>query len=348
VVALYALVRWIIAPVARRALSPSNREFPPVLAVTVLLGCTGMAHWMGLSPALGAFAAGVILGDQIFADQIRADIAPLRAVFVTLFFTSIGMLAALPKADLLWMLPLGVAAVIVLNTAIVTLVGLLLRRPLRIALQAGFVLSQIGEFSFVLSETAFEANILQQQVYYFLVAVSVATLFLSPYLIALSPGLADWISKRLGAQGVQGVRKEAGEGHVVVIGYGPAGQSVVQSLLDRGTAVTVIDLNPSNLQDRPGLRMQFGDAASPEILEHAGITSAVALVVTIPDPAGARLIIATARTLAPDIPILVRARYHLYAEDLKAAGATECADEEAEIGHLLAGMTEGALKPKVT
>jgi len=335
VAVLYVFLRYIFPKLFRDASLQQLREVPVVLAMATCLGSTWGAHALGLSPALGAFAGGVLLGDLPFATQIRADAIPLRAIFVTVFFASIGMLAVPPELSDLPMVLLLTVLVLVLKTIAATFALRAFRLPPQVAVRTGVLLSQIGEFSFVLLSEAGGRKLLPPGVVSHLVSVSVLTLLVTPYLFKLAPKLASFFGMAPDAE----VRKGHAEHRVIVAGYGPSGKEVVRALQERGFEPYVLDVNPNTA----GGFIHFGDASRPEILEHAGIEKALAFVVTVPDPQVAQTMVACARRLAPELPVIVRSRYNRFLPDLLAAGATLAVDEESSVGRLLAAQVIKAL-----
>ena len=306
------------------------REVPVVLAMATCLGSTWAAHALGLSPALGAFAGGVLLGDLPFAQQIRADAVPLRAIFVTVFFASIGMLAVPPELSDLPLVLLLTLMILALKTVAATFALRAFRLPAPVAVHTGVLLSQIGEFSFVLLSEAGGKKLLPPEVVSHLVSASVITLLLTPYLFKIAPRL----SRAFGMSPEPAVACATPARRVIVAGFGPAGREVVRALQERSFEPYVLELNP----DSAGGFVHFGDASRPEILEHAGLARALAFVVTVPDPQVAQTMTACARRLAPDVPVIVRSRYHRFLPDLLAAGATLAVDEESSVGRLLAAQ----------
>jgi len=312
-----------------------NRDLPVLLAFTVFLAATWASHAIGLSPVLGAFVAGMVLAETPFAEQIRADVTPFRALFVTVFFTSIGMLVEMPGPATM-AAAAGLAALIVGGKAVTAATAVrLFGRPWGQAFRTGLVLGQIGEFSFVLSELGRRQGLISEESFQVLLAASLLTLLATPYLIAL----AGRPPRRAAGEGA-GRREAAGEGEgpgVIVVGFGPAGRAVAHALQQRGAPLLVLELNPRTVNvHRVALPIQIGDATQRDILEHAGLRRAAALVVTVPDPAAARLVVRQAKQLAPDVPVVVRARYHIYAASLEEAGADQIVDEEEFVGEELA------------
>lgn len=345
----FVVIRLVLPRLMFAAASGHNRDFPVMLAAIVSVGCTWSAHAVGLSPALGAFSAGLLLADFPYAEQIRADVMAFRTLFVTLFFSSIGMLAVVPNQKGL-LLSLGLAAgIMVLKFLVVVTVILLLRQPPDTAIRTGIALAQIGEFSFVLLQAAVAGGVLAMDVFQLLLTASVVTLFLSPYLMELGPRAAvaarrmSWLGPpSLGAEGAA----ERKSGHVVLVGFGPAGSTVAAYLIQQGVGCLVIETNAKTvIEKKSGVVMMLGDATQPEILEHAHVASAAALVVTVPDPAVAEAVIRQGRLLAPKVPIISRARYHLYAERLATSGA-RVVDEEELVGHELARVILRRVAPE--
>ncbi len=352
VVVLYVVLNYVAPFLLGVASYKENRDIPILLAMVVGLGSALGSHKLGLSPALGAFVAGLLLAESPFATQIRADVGSLKTLLVTLFFSSIGMLGDpawfvehLPKV-------LSVVVGVVVGKAVVVWIVLRLMRVSHTqALGAGIVLAQVGEFSFVLA-AAGRGTLIDEELFTLLVSVTITTLFLTPYMVAGGPVAAEWIVHRLCRAGVirsSGVSDEvADRSHgcdVVVIGFGPAGQAVGEGLREMGDRVGVVDLNPG-IEARArsfGFRGLVGDARQAEVLEHAGVIGAKVVVVAVPDPSGARDVVRLVRGLAPDAYIIARARFHRHISELELSGAHEVVDEEAIVGGQLAERLSGYL-----
>lgn len=334
VAGMIAIGRYVLPRLLHIASSYRSRDLPILLAITVFLAATWGSHALGLSPILGAFVAGLVLGETAFAEQVRADAGPLRAGFVTIFFASIGMLVEIPSgAGLVWALLLALA-IVVGKTLIVALVVRLFRRPLAVALSGGLALAQIGEFSFVLAELAHRSAVLDGDVFQLLLAASLITLLATPYLVALAPKVYAILSR--GAADGARVPDDA-DPRVIVVGFGPAGRAVVEELERTRTPFWVLELNPRTVnQYATRFPISLGDASQRVILEHAGVMRARGLVVTIPDAGHARLIVRQAKALAPALPVIVRARQHHRISELIEAGADGIVDEETFTGEALA------------
>ncbi len=310
-----------------------------ILAIVTALGGAFCAHILGISPTLGAFLAGMFLGESPLAPQMRADLIPYEALFITLFFTSIGMVV-----DIGWIwenlfLTISVLAdVIIIKAAIAFVVVYIFRRSVSVASAAGLSLANIGEFAFVLGAIGLSKGNIDADTFQLLVSVAVASMILAPYLIAAASRFAAPLSARMETEAAaSGMRGRPPADHILVVGYGPVGRRVVEALELIGSEVLVIDLNPHALTGGrfTSTAFLFGDARRKEILETAGIRKARALVVTIPDPQTSKLIIALARDLAPDLLIGARANYLLHVEDFIKLGADFVVDGETTTGEEL-------------
>ena len=372
VVAMYGIFKYVVPRLRSQRSMTRNRDLPVLLAIVLALGSAWVAHTLELSPALGAFAAGVLLAVSPYATQIRADVRPLSTVLVTLFFVSIGMFG-----DPMWLVgnvalvTAVVAAIVVGKPLVIAVVSYTLGLPLRYAAAAGLTLAQVGEFSFVLATIAQgedpDRAILSPTVFRALVTATIASLLLTPYLVAAGPHLGAWLAERFGRRSSRPAApdQDAKRGYeiadrVMIIGFGPAGQRVAEGLLaayaesdtrdaeDRvfgPERITVVDLNPSNISvgRRYGAKCVVGDATQPDVLEHAGLHASRVVVIAVPDHAAARQIVHLARGLAPDAELIVRCRYHVRHWELILAGAHEVIDEEDLIGRRLAADARSRL-----
>ncbi|NNF44382.1 MAG: sodium:proton exchanger [Phycisphaerales bacterium] len=352
-VVLFLLLNRVVPRVLHLESLHRNRDLPILLAIVTGLGSAWGSHKLGLSPALGAFVAGMLLAESPFATQVRADIASIRTLLVTLFFSSIGMLG-----DPAWFvrhLPAVLALVVAIvagKAVIIWVILRLFRLTHTNALAAGICLGQVGEFSFVLAAVG-RGTIISDDLFTLVISATITTLFLTPYLVALAPQLSVGIVARLSKMKLIAPASMQGAADVcppkrplVIIGFGPAGQAVGQTLERLADRVTVIDLNPNMIRKAQQLELSghIGDAMHADVLEHAGITSAAAAVVTIPDPTAARAIVELIRSIAPEVHIIARARYHRYSADLQAGGAHEVIDEEQFVGARLAARLRKRLR----
>jgi len=334
-IGILVLPKFFCAALIRR-----SSEFPVILGIVTALASMWLADELSMSPALGAFIAGLILAGTPFASQIRGDMAPLKYIFLTLFFACTGMLADLPWLieAYHWLWTIGVVAGIVVGkSVIVWMIAMFWKQPRRVSIASGLCLAQIGEFSFVIGAEALNAGILDKGLFQLMMSSSLITLLLTPFLIARARPIAKSIDTVLGGDGPIGVCEETKsvQDHVVVIGYGVAGKAVVSDLLESGQQVLVIDMGPSGVKQAniDGAISILGNSQRREVLEHAGVRSAKLLVCTLPDHRSAALSIQQVRAFASSIPIVARARYSIHASELSTAGADVVVDEEKCVGH---------------
>lgn len=323
-----------------------NRELPVLVSVTVCIGSAWAAHRIGVSPALGAFLAGMLLAETSHAVTIRADIASVRTLFSTLFFTSIGMLA-----DFGWIagnfgwVALTAAGIVVVKALIVLVSVRLFGMTMLWALSTGIVLGQVGELSFVLIQVGRSQGLLADEIAQLLVSSSVLTLLATPYLVAIAPSFSRKVAKRLMAprkfvsEEIRATRRlEEIKDHFVVIGFGEAGRAAARKIEAAGASVLVLDVNPRLARDGrgTGLRFVVGDGTNDTVLEHAGLKGACGVVVALSDHQSAVIAAHAVRRVAPSVPCVVRARYNLYASDLENTGVDGIVDEENLVGESLA------------
>ncbi len=352
--ALHIVLSYILPLLLSAQVAAKNRDVPILLAIVTAIGAAWASHAVGFSPVLGAFLAGMLLAESPYATQIRADIVPLRTLFVTLFFSSIGMLSDPAWAAENIVLLLVVVAMVVLGkSAITTGVVRLFRCPLGQALATGIVLAQVGEFSLVVASVAREGQIIDEHVFNLLVATLITTLFLTPYLVAAAPRLAILVGRwsttceSVPRGHARSTTAETHSAHVVIVGYGPAGQRVAEAMMGSPDhEIAVVELNPNTAEAALAyeLTTYIGDATREEVLERVQVNRAAAVVVTLPDPTAARLVVQRVRGLAPDTFIIVRARYHVHRWQLNAAGAHAVVDEEDQVGLSIASSVSEHLR----
>ena len=324
-----------------------NRDLPVLLAIVTAVGAAWLSHWAGFSPVLGSFIAGMLLAESPYATQIRADIVPLRTLFVTLFFSSIGMLSNPAWVAENWLLLGAVVAAVVIGKTVVTAgVVRLFRTPPSQSIATGVVLAQVGEFSLVIAVVARDGALVGAEMFDLIVATLTATLFLTPFLIALAPRLATFVGKVSAPH--RDMMRESGDaatppgsvgGHLVIVGFGPAGQRVAEVMMgEPDLDILVVEMNPRTADNALAyeLKTYLGDATREEVLERLHIRTAAAIVVTLPDPGTARQVVQRVRALSPDAYIVVRARYHVHRWQLDVAGAHAVVDEEDQVGVIMA------------
>lgn len=344
VVALLLFVLFVLPRLLNEDVIARNREIPILIACSTAVGATWTAHSLGLSPALGAFFAGLMLAEGKFAEQMRADVLPLRTLFLTVFFVSVGLFA-----DLAWM---GDNFLLVIGTTVAfmfakTVVSYLAIRPFQPSIvecmATALAIAQVGEFSFLLLAIGQSGGLLDSQLFKLATSVVLLTLFATPFLAGNARRVAlkivkIFVPKRKLAQAERKSGKRGSRsGHVIVVGYGAAGSAAAVMLRDSGISVLVLEIHPGLVREAEGcgIDAMVGDGTQGSILDHASIESARAVVVAVPDTQVARAIVSQCKHHAPSVTVFARSRYHIFADQLQVVGADVVVDEEQAVGDLL-------------
>jgi CPA2 family monovalent cation:H+ antiporter-2 len=342
IVALFAgtrLIPWILMRIAHTR----SRELFILAILAIALGIAlGAAEIFGISLALGAFVAGVVVSESPLSHQVGADILPFRESFAVLFFVSIGMLVN-PIYLYNNIGPvLILTGLIVIGKPVTTLLmGLIFPWPARTTLVVAAGLSQIGEFSFIVGQAGVALGLLDQSQYSLILAGALFSIMLNPLMFRLIrpvearlktlPGL--WrLLDRQGPPLPQVV--ESIEGHVVTVGYGRVGRQIVTLLNQMGIPQLVVETDAERAEElnRRGIPVLYGDAANSEVLTHAGLKRAQALVVAGPDEDASALVVTAARDMAPDLPVIARATSEDGTRRLAQLGAQDVIHPELEGG----------------
>ncbi|WP_206291030.1 cation:proton antiporter [Humisphaera borealis] len=357
VVLLFAgskIIPWIMVRVAKLR---SRELFTLTVMVMAIAIAAGSAYVFGASMALGAFLAGMVVGQSPVSQQAAADALPMRDAFAVIFFTSVGMLfepAFVVQQP--WLLAGGLAIVMIGKPLAALAVVAVIGYPARTALVVALGLAQIGEFSFILSELGQKAKLIDKSGHNLLVACAIVSITLNPLLfqrigqieafLKRWPALWKFLNRRALARETAmnadtGKALEAGTSPVaVIVGYGPVGKTVDSLLRERGHETVVVDMNMETVQaiKRAGRTAIYGDAFNIEVM-HQALPRATHLVITLPHHAdGRNPLIAAAKLINPEIKIFVRARYISEREELEQVGADAVCYEEAEAAVSLARM----------
>jgi CPA2 family monovalent cation:H+ antiporter-2 len=338
---MLALGIWGLPWLLRRVAGGRSRELFLLTVVILVLAAASGAYFFGLSAAVGAFIAGLLISQSAFARQALADIVPLRDIFGALFFVSLGMLAN-PNFVLAngTALAVTVAVIIVAKFIICTAIAWFFGYSPKTALFVGLGLIQIGEFSFVLAAMGTQAGIISDYLYSLTVTSAIITMLLTPFALSFASLLYRRLSRggrfsRLAARrpdpGWQDRRWEL-SGHAVICGHGRIGSSLARVLERRNLSYLVIDLDPqviSELRAR-GVPCIYGDSASPEILAHAQLDKARVLVCTFPDFISVELATRNALRINPRLDIVARVHRDVDTELLKGIGVSEIVRPEFE------------------
>jgi CPA2 family monovalent cation:H+ antiporter-2 len=333
----------LVPAVLARIAATRSRELFVLVALTVAVG-TALASGavFGVSLALGAFLAGVVVGESPFSHQVGADLLPFREAFAVLFFVSIGMLVNPSYLLEHWSQVLALSILIVLGKAVLTMAGgFLFRYPPRTTLVIAAGRSQIGEFSFIVGQSGLTLGLIDDAQYSLILAGAIVSITVNPLFFRLidpiERRLRQWPRLRavLGRERVEAPPPTQDlDRHVVIVGSGRVGRHIAEALNRLQVPRLVVENDPARLGKLRSLKIPviFGDAANSEIMEHTALRRARALVITIPDEASASAIAASARRDVPALTIIARAATWDGARRLIAAGANQVVRPELEGG----------------
>ncbi len=341
VVVGYVAYRWVVPWVLHRTAATQSREAFLLTIIVICLGIALLTSRAGLSLALGAFLAGLIISESEYSNQAVAVILPFRDVFTSLFFVSVGMLLDLSfvaeHALEVAVLTLGI---LLIKPAAALVAVLSLGYPLRTAVLAGLALGQIGEFSFVLAAAGEQAGVIDAGLFQTVLATAVASMLLTPLLIQVSPRVADALCSlplpgalKTGRSHLHLTDVHDLSRHVVIAGFGVTGRNVAEAAERAGIPYAVLEINPDTVRTERarGVPIHYGDASQVNVLRHVATSEAMSVVVAVNDPAAARRITEFARRMAPDAFIVVRTRYLREVEALYSLGADEVIADELEV-----------------
>ena len=335
IVVILVAARYVIPRVLERLVNTNMRDVLVIASVVITMGIAGITESLGLSLAIGAFLAGLALSDTDFTHQITSNISPFRDVFLSVFFVAFGMILNLDFLRenpgyiiLISLIIIGIKATIVFGLV------KLLKYPLRVALLSGVLLSQIGEFSFVLASQGFKNNIISNNIYQTFIGASVLTFIVTPLLASLvyyllaRKNIFDPTQRT-----VKPDERVAVSNHVIICGMGLNGRNLVRVLKDTAINYVIIDLNFQKIKkskSKGDKNTIWGDASSIEILRRANVEAARVMVIAISDRYLTKSCLSNAKAIHPNLHVIVRTKYVADIEDLLALGADDVIPEEFE------------------
>lgn len=331
--------RWFTLVAKRR-----SQELFMLNLLLVTLGAAWITEQAGLSLALGAFVAGMLISETPYKHQVEEDIKPFRDVLLGLFFITIGMLLDLRMVSEHWWLVLLLLALpVLLKFGLIALLARAFGAPPGTAMRTGLALAQAGEFSFVLLNHASGSKLVDPFVLQLVLASMVLSMLLAPFIIANMDRIAmklaanEWMTQSLQLTQIA-TRTMQTQKHVIIAGFGRSGQSLATLLKQEALPWYALDLDPERVQEAQaaGATVSYGDAARRESLIAAGVNRASALVITFADTRLALKVLHLVHELAPNLPVIVRSHDDGDMDVLKAAGATEVVPEALESSLMLA------------
>jgi CPA2 family monovalent cation:H+ antiporter-2 len=336
--------RFLLPRLLHRVAAIRNREIFFLFSVVICLGMAWGSGALGLSMAIGALLAGFMFANTGFSHQLIGDIIPFRHLFVSIFFVSIGLLFDIQFFLAHIGLVLSVVSLVLfINFVIMTLLIMAFGFPPRVAVITGIILSQIGEFSFLLIEMARGSGHITPELYQVLLSTAFMTMLMTPLLFAMIPFVLKALSRFVifGVPPQNWTRPDRTLGalheHVILCGFGPTGKDLAVAFLEENIPFVIIEMNPDKIREAKKMHMKalYGDASNQEVLKRAGITRARAVIVSFPDALGMTQIIRVVQDLNPDVSLAVRTRYAGQMSHLYELGADIVVTEEWEASHEL-------------
>lgn len=331
----WLLARHVVPRVMQLVLRTRSKE---LMLMTVLGLCFAIALGtasLGLSLALGAFLAGLLLSGSEYSLNVLEGILPFKDVFTSLFFISVGMLLDVDflvhHLDKVFLF----AALLILLKSVLSLPPMLLvGYPLRVSILAAMSLAQIGEFSFVLASSAVNGGLMDDDAYQMFLAASIVTMILTPTVMEAAPKVASFVSRYLHLpidEEAAAPKDESLKDHLIIVGFGVGGKHLARTAREAGIPYVILEMNPDTVSRYGGKEpIHGGDASKPLVLEHFGIRNARVIAVVISDPSAVRAITAVARKLNPKVHIVVRTRFLGEVDALRQLGANDVIPEDFE------------------
>lgn len=335
IVVILVAARYIIPFALERLVTMNMRDVLVISSVVITMGIAWITESLGLSLAIGAFLAGLALSDTDFTHQIISDISPFRDVFLSVFFVSFGMILNLDflRENTGYIITISLMIILIKATIVFGLVKWM-RYPLRVALLSGVLLSQIGEFSFVLASQGFENKIISNEIYQTFIGASVLTFMVTPLLVSLVYYLLT--RKNIFNPARQGLHPDERipvSNHVIICGMGLNGRNLAKVLKETAIHYVVIDLNFQKIKkakSKGDKNTIWGDASSVEILRRANVEAARVMVIAISDRFLTKSCLQNAKAINPKLHVIVRTKYLADIEELLALGADDVIPEEFE------------------
>lgn len=334
--------RYAVPFVMFQVAKTRNNELFLLSVVAIGLSVAWLTSMVGLSLALGAFLAGLIISESEYSIQALGNLIPFRDMFMSIFFVSIGMMLDLNfLIDHLPLILAATLAVLVLKTAANSLSTFLIGFPMHTMILVGLSLSQVGEFSLILAKVGLTNGLISSEIYQEFLDVAVLSMALTPFIIGMghqttsfaqSLPLPSIIKSGWYRHFKERASQEVPENHVIIVGFGVNGRNVAAAASSSAIPYRIIEVNPETVRKEKlkGESILYGDAAQKAVLEHAGILTAKSVVVTVGDPASARRIIEAARRLNPEVHIIARTHFLSELDKFYAAGADEVISDEFE------------------
>jgi len=331
-IGVFIAARQVVPFLLHQVIRLKNREIFFLLIVLICLGTAWVTYSLGLSLALGAFLAGLIISESEYSHHIVSEIMPFRDYFASIFFISIGMLLHTDHFFAHWPIIIMLTMLVMLvKSGLVVATARALRYPIRSALLAGLGLAQIGEFSFLLAQQGLDRGLMGQDVFQMFISTSILTMLATPFLIQAGP----WLTARIPELTPAATSKNdvcTLKGHTVIAGYGLNGMNLAKTLKATYIPYVVLEVNADTIRRArdEGEPIIYGDITRKDVLLRAGVECAKVMVFAVSDFNATRIAVRAVRQLNPSIFILIRTRYAADVDELYQLGADQVIPEEFE------------------
>lgn len=334
VIGLWLILRIFLPRLLAQMARLRNRELFIIFTVLIVIGVAWITEKVGLSYALGAFLAGILLAESDYCHEVMAEISPIRNLLFSLFFISIGMLLDVTFIAGHVKEVVGFTLIAVVAKAIIIgVVVFFMTRSIRLSVLVGLTLAQVGEFSFVLAQVARKYDLIGFVDYQGFLCTSILSMIATPFAIKMAPRIALWVQETKPQVVTVKEREEVKkEGHAIILGFGVTGHNLARVLTETHIPFVIVDLQPDLIREAKDLNYDtiFGDATRREILEKAGIDQARILVIAVSDPFATQHILGLAHGMNEKVSIIVRTRHESEIDQYYQFGATQVISEEFE------------------
>lgn len=338
----YVLARYVVPKLMYYVAKTRNKELFLITTITICFAVAFLTSAAGLSLALGAFLAGLIISESEYSHQATGIILPFRELFTSFFFISVGMLLNIAFFfEHIGIVLLLVVALFVVKGGAVAIAITLLRYSAKTVLRTAFSIFQVGEFAFILAKVGMDNELLNTEIYQYFLAVSIGSMLVTPFVLIYADNISNFIintvgnlfgAKRKALEKVEEVDDDHLENHLIIVGFGVNGRSLAKAARVNNIPYIILETNAETVEKekKKEIPIIFGDASDEHILNHVNIYKARTIVVAVPQLKMAKNIIQTVRGITQSVHLLVRTRFITHMDELRDLGADEVIPEELE------------------
>ena len=343
---IFVGAKWFIPLALKDAAKTKNRDLFLLLTLFLCMGTTFATSFIGIGPELGAFIAGLLISNTEYSHQTLGYVQPFQDVFMSLFFISIGLMVNLHLFLYnIWIILILTVIILIINFTATLITGMVLKLPTKVSITIAILLSQIGEFSFVLASEGMKYGLMTSRFFSIFLGVSILTMSLTPFLQKMTPKIIKQFRKinyfqvdnELKTLPEEFEEVKPIEDHVILVGLGRVGKQMTKACNQFNVPILAVDMNPIVVEQQQelGVPIIYGNASNESVLKELRVTSAQCIVISASTYEGTLKTIDTARRLNPDIHIIVRTKYLKNIEEVIDAGADEVIPKEFETSILM-------------